>query len=68
MSDEPFMIPPIPIMSPEKARDVGRAYQGLAKHLTDIGVPTEAARLERTAQWWLTYSIALAQTKKSDGE
>jgi hypothetical protein len=66
MSDDPFTIPPIPMMSAEKARDVARAIQGLANHLTEIGVPTEAARFERTSQWWLTYSIALAQTRKPD--
>lgn len=66
MSDEPFQIPPIPLMTPDRARDLARGYQGLASHLAELGVAAEAARLERTAQWWLTYAIALAQTQKPD--
>lgn len=68
MSDEPFSIPPVPLMTPQKARDVARGYQGLAQHLAELGVNTEAARLERTSQWWLTYSIALAQANQPDAK
>jgi hypothetical protein len=63
VSDEPFMIPPVPLMEPGKARDVARGYQAMADHLHEVGYLREATRLERQAQWWLTYSIALAQTK-----
>jgi len=63
MSDTPFALPPIPLMTAEKARDTARAYQALAEHLHEVGSRLEAGRLERQAQWWLTYSIALAQTK-----
>ncbi len=62
MSDGLFGLPPTPLMTPEKARDVGRAYKALANHLTELGVQGEAGRAERDSQWWLTYSIALAQT------
>lgn len=57
-------LPPIPPMSVEKARDVGRAYKSLADHLTEFGLPHQAALATRDSQWWLTYSIALAQTAK----
>jgi hypothetical protein len=50
-------------MEPGKARDVARGYQAMADHLHEVGYLREATRLERQAQWWLTYSIALAQTK-----
>jgi hypothetical protein len=63
MSDEPFSIPPVPLMEPAKARDVARAYKALAEHLTDLRVPADARRAEQQSQWWLTYAIALAQTK-----
>ncbi len=31
MSDEAFSLPPTPLMTPQKARDVGRAYKALAQ-------------------------------------
>jgi hypothetical protein len=55
-------------MSPEKARDVGRAYKAFADHLTEFGLAREAAIAMRDSQWWLAYSIALAQTAKGGGE
>jgi hypothetical protein len=65
MSDEPYMLPTTPpIMDAAKARDLARAYKGLADHLTDLGVTGEAARNLRSSQWWMAYSIALAQTKE----
>jgi hypothetical protein len=65
MSDEPFLYPPPPpLMSAATARDTARAYQGLAEHLRKAGAIGEAARNERSSQWWLAYSIALAQTKE----
>ena len=60
MSDDPFSLPPTPLMTPEKARDVGRAYKALASHLTELGVQREAGVAMRDSQWWLTYSISLA--------
>jgi hypothetical protein len=62
MSDNPFFLPTPPLMTPEKARNLGRAYQAMAEHLSSAGVNREAARMERESQWWLTYSIALSQT------
>lgn len=66
MSDDPLSLPPAPLMAPDKARDVGRAYKALAEHLSELGAQREAGRAERDSQWWLTYSIALAQTPPTD--
>jgi hypothetical protein len=64
MSDVPPLgPPPVPLMSPDKARDVARAYRTLADHLTEFGLPRQAGIALRDSQWWLTYSIVLAQTK-----
>lgn len=62
MSDDPFSLPLTPLLTPEKARDVGRAYKALAEQFREIGVQAETRRAERDSQRWLTYSIALAQT------
>jgi hypothetical protein len=51
-------------MSAATARDTARAYQGLAEHLRKAGAIGEAARNERSSQWWMAYAIALAQTKE----
>lgn len=65
MSDEPFLLPTTPpLMDAAKARDVARGYKGLADHLAELGAAAEAARNRRSSQWWMAYSIALAQTKE----
>jgi hypothetical protein len=53
-------------MSADKARDVARVYKALADHLTEFGLPRQAAVATRDSQWWLTHSIALAQTAGTD--
>jgi len=65
VSDDAFSLPstPPPIMSPEKARDIGRAHKGWANYLSSQGLSAEARQAEQSAQWWLTYSITLTQTK-----
>lgn len=69
MSDEPFTIPPVPMMTPEKARDIARAYQGLAEQLREIDAPLRQIQSEeRRSQWWLTYAITLAQTNGGGGK
>jgi hypothetical protein len=65
MSDAPFLLPPIPLMTPAKARDAARLYNAMADHLTDLGLRQQAALAVRDSQWWLAYSIALAQTKEA---
>ena len=49
-------------MTSEKALYVGRAYKALAEQLVEAGIQREAGHAERQSQWWVTYSIALAQT------
>ncbi len=62
MSDDPFTLPPTPLMTAEKARDVARGYKALATHLTELGATREATLAMRDSQWWLTYAIVLAKT------
>lgn len=64
MSDEPFLPPRVPMMTAARAREVGRAYRAFADVLTENGLPAEARRAMRDSQWWLAYSIALAQTNE----
>ena len=68
MSDQPYALPPVPLMTPERAVLVARNYKALAENLANL-VPGDAARAERQSQWWLNYSIALAATnpEQSDG-
>lgn len=63
MSDQPFILPPVPLMTAERARDVARAYKAWSEQLTDMGLQRESARAGRDSQWWMTYSLALSQTK-----
>jgi len=62
MSGQPYTPPSKPLMTPERARDLARSYKALAEQLAEAGDNAESRRMERDAQWWLTYSIALAQT------
>lgn len=64
MSDEPFLTPPTPLMTATKARDVARAYKAWSAQLTEMGLARESAVAARDSQWWMTYAIALAQTKE----
>ena len=66
MSDDAFSQPPTPPMTPEKARDVGLAYKALASQLAELGVQRDAGIAMRDSQWWLTYSISLAQTPPTE--
>jgi hypothetical protein len=61
MSDEPFLPPPVPLMSAVKARNLSRACQGMAIHLREAGDTSTARFLEQRAAWWLAYSISLSQ-------
>lgn len=55
---------PIPMMSAEHARDIGRRFKGWADYLGSVNLVAEATRAERQASWWLAYAVALAQTTK----
>jgi hypothetical protein len=61
MSDDPFLPPPVPLMSAVKARDLARKCQGMANHLREMGETGVATTLERRSAWWMAYSIALSQ-------
>jgi hypothetical protein len=61
MSDEaPFALPPIPLMSALKARNIARSYEAIAEQLEDAAMPDQAAAMSRRAAWWLAYATALA--------
>ena len=64
MSDQPASPGPAmpPSMTPERARDIGRLYQALSEQFDASGGRAQAARELQKAQWWLTYSLTLAQT------
>ena len=52
----------VPVMSPEAAQEIARGLKWLAESYTTAGMVRDANRAERDSQWWLTYSISLAQT------
>jgi len=61
MSDEPFLPPPVPLMSAVKARNLARECQGMANHLREQGDTGTARILEQRSAWWMAYAIALSQ-------
>jgi hypothetical protein len=64
VSDAPFGLPPVPLMSPDQALTLARGYKALAENLRQAGVSgAEANMADRQSQWWLNYSIALAQSR-----
>jgi hypothetical protein len=68
MSDDlDFGLPPVPPMTPERARDVARSYLALARHFDELRVPREAAAAQRSADTWFAYATTLAQTKPGEG-
>jgi hypothetical protein len=66
MSD--YFTPPSqpPLVTAAKARDIARAHKGWAEYLAEQGLAAEARRAERDSQFWMAYSIALAQTPPED--
>lgn len=62
-----FLPPPVPLVTPEEARDRGRSLQAIADYLRGTGEMGLAREVEGRAMWWVTYAIALAHTKR-DGE
>ncbi len=55
--------PPPPPMTPERARYVARAYKAVAEQFAELGVPSEATRMERDSARWLAYADTLANAK-----
>jgi hypothetical protein len=50
-------------MTPERARYVARAYKAVAEQFAELGVPSEATRMERDSARWLAYADTLANAK-----
>jgi hypothetical protein len=61
MSDDPFLPPPVPLMSAVKARNLARECQGMANHLREEGDTGTARILEQRGAFWMAYAIALSQ-------
>ena len=61
MADDPFLPPPVPLMSAVKARDLARECQGMANYLRERGEVSAAIVLERRSAWWMAYAVALSQ-------
>lgn len=61
MSDDPFLPPPVPLMSPAKARDIARSCQAMANWLRENGETGPVRILEQRSAWWMAYAIALSQ-------
>ena len=52
-------LPPTPLMSPEKARDIARGHMALAELYQTVGMTDEALAYNRNARLWLSYSRTL---------
>lgn len=61
MSESFKPVPPVPLMSAVRARDIGRQLYATGSYLREQGVIGEARLLETRAQWWLSYALALSQ-------
>ena len=61
MSDQPFLPPRPPLMSPVRARNLARSHKGMAEHLRAEGDLGGARLSEQQSQWWLAYALVLAQ-------
>lgn len=61
MSDEPYLPPPVPLMSAVKARNLARECKGMANHLLEQGDTTTARILDQRSTWWMLYAMTLSQ-------
>jgi hypothetical protein len=59
MSDELFGFSPIPLTTPERARDIARTLAGSALRLAELGAAGEARLAESRSSWWLAYALVL---------
>ncbi len=66
MGDTPEETSRIPKMPPENAQEIARGLKWLATSYAEAGMAREATRAERDSQWWMTYSLSLAQTPPSE--
>ena len=51
----------VPLMPPDKARDIARSCKFLADEYAEVGMPRQAANMLRESNWWMAYAISLAQ-------
>lgn len=56
----------IPKMPTAKAQEIARGLKWLAQSYAEAGMVRDATRAERDSQWWMTYSISLAQTPPAE--
>lgn len=61
MSDR-FGVPPVPLMTPARARLIGRSYITVAESYRAAEMPEAAANAERQAQTWLMYALSLSNS------
>jgi hypothetical protein len=61
MSDRPSLIP---LMTPEKARDIARAHKWLADSYAESDMRRQSAAALRESEWWLAYALTLEATRK----
>ncbi len=61
MSDSPFMLPHLPRVTAQQALDTSRAWKGMHDHLSGLRDVAGARLALQESQWWMAYSIALAQ-------
>lgn len=60
-------LPPFPeprsvaLMSPEKARDIARTLRWLSDSYAEAEMEPQSRRAFRESEWWLQYSLVLAQ-------
>jgi hypothetical protein len=62
-----FTVPPVPLMSAERAQQIARGYQAMAEQLEDFeDLSFQAESMSRRAQWWIAYAQSLAKTPPTD--
>jgi hypothetical protein len=54
----------IPLMTPDKARDIARALRWLSDSYAESGMRRQAMTALRDCEWWLTYALTLEATQK----
>ncbi len=64
---EPLPPSQIPLMSPDKARDIARGLRWMAVSYTEAGMTREANTAQRDSECWLAYAITLAHTEEKPG-
>jgi hypothetical protein len=58
----------IPLMEPERARDIARGLKWLADRYDEADMADEAAATLRDSKWWLSYAGILDSPRCPTGE